>query len=62
MLSRVADSLYWMSRYFERADQRRARAEGYLRPDFESGEIFHAKSAGFAPSRHSLPALLPNNG
>ena len=46
MLSRVADSLYWMSRYFERADNI-ARALWFLHRATKDGA---APAAGVAAS------------
>jgi len=65
MLSRVADSLYWMSRYFERADHCRARIEAnynlMLNPSKLSAEERWASNYGVSRHRSDRQRYRPAN-
>ncbi len=57
MLSRVAENLYWMSRYVERAENvARLLDDGF---QFELDAGLHSEETSYSPMQSLLTILLP---
>ena len=61
MLSRVADSLYWMSRYLERAEHTARLIEVDLQLRLDQSPENRAKGIGFAARVFDAVAAQPSN-